>query len=40
MSLTIPMDKIGRVVLPKEVRLQLNLSGGDMLEADIRPFKR
>lgn len=37
MSLTIPMDKVGRVVLPKEVRLRLNLSGGDLLDADIRP---
>lgn len=34
---TIPIDKAGRLVLPKEVRTRLHLQGGDLLEASIGP---
>ena len=34
---TIPIDKAGRLVLPKEIRTRLHLQGGDLLEASIGP---
>ena len=32
---TIPIDKAGRVVLPKEVRRRMHLQAGDRMEASI-----
>jgi AbrB family looped-hinge helix DNA binding protein len=33
--ITIPMDKAGRLVLPKEIRAKLHLEAGDLLEAEV-----
>jgi len=30
------VDKVGRLLLPKEIRERLNLVGGDLLEAEVR----
>ena len=35
MKVCIPMDKAGRVVLPKAVRERLHLVAGDMLELEL-----
>ena len=32
---TIPIDRAGRLVLPKEVRNKMNLREGDLLEAEV-----
>jgi AbrB family looped-hinge helix DNA binding protein len=32
----IPIDKAGRVVLPKEIRDELSISAGDLLEVRVR----
>jgi AbrB family looped-hinge helix DNA binding protein len=34
---TVPMDKAGRLVLPKEVRTRLHLRPGDRFEIEIGP---
>ena len=35
MKTCVPIDKAGRVVLPKAVREQLHLVAGDLLELDV-----
>jgi AbrB family looped-hinge helix DNA binding protein len=35
MSICLSIDKAGRVVLPKEIRVRLHLEPGDLLDADL-----
>ena len=35
MGMTLSVDKVGRVVLPKEVRTKLHLKAGDLLDAEV-----
>jgi AbrB family looped-hinge helix DNA binding protein len=34
-AMTITIDKAGRLVLPKEIRVRLHLVAGDILEAEL-----
>lgn len=36
MRIEIPIDKAGRLVLPKKVRARLNLSAGDVMEVEVQ----
>lgn len=35
MSICLTIDKAGRVILPKEIRMRLHLEPGDLLDAEL-----
>ncbi len=37
--IVVPIDKAGRIVLPKEVRRYLHITGGDLLEIEMGPHE-